>query len=139
MLIANEMVYFKRMQSSKINLIAVDDEKDLNILFQHFFRNEIKQDLLDLSFAHDAEQCMKLLTEINTSNRIIVLSDINMPDINGIELTKMINKDYPNVEVYLITAYQKDHIQDKIADTIQIKGIIHKPIDFQTLKFDIGL
>lgn len=127
------------MQEQKINLIAVDDEKDLNVLFKHFFRKEIKNNQLELYFADNAEQCMGLLKKINLNYRTIVLSDINMPDTNGIELTKMINKDYVQVEVFLITAYQKSHIQDKLDDSIHIKGLIHKPIDFTNLKFDIGL
>lgn len=127
------------MSVTKLHIIAVDDEKDLNVLFKHFFRNEIKSNKLLLNFADNAKQCLELLANIDRDTRVIVLTDINMPDVSGIELTKQINQTYPNVEVFLVTAYEKDHIDKSLNDKIQINGIIHKPIDFNRLKSDINL
>lgn len=127
------------MNDTKLHIISVDDEKDLNVLFKHFFRNEIKSGELTLDFVDNAKQCLEFLEKFDQNNRIVVLSDINMPDVSGVELTKLINEKFPKTEVYLVTAYEKEHLKDNIKENINIKGVIHKPIDFESLKTDIGL
>lgn len=113
------------------NLIAVDDEKDVKILFEHFFHDEIEEGKVNLIFASSAQDCLEQLPQLN--GEIIVLSDINMPEMNGIELLKRINNEYPDVNVLLISAYDQNRYYDEMRAN-GAKGYISKPVDFVALK-----
>ena len=115
-----------------INVIAVDDEMDAKILFDHFFRKEVQEKLVNLNFVQSAEKCLDALTEVEASKTIIV-TDINMPGTNGIELTERINQDYPEAKVFLVSAYDA-HSQLENIKHLQITEYITKPVDFSELK-----
>lgn len=122
--------------SDVIHIIAVDDEDDMNVLFKHFFRNEIKQNIITLSFAASAKECLKIL-EDNEHKNIKVITDINMPDTNGIVLASKIREFYPWIEIYIVSAYSKQDVQIILNDeNIQY---IPKPINFNELKKIIKL
>jgi len=128
------------MDSKTINIIAVDDETDLQVLFKHFFRKEIKSKKVHLSFASSASECIELLDKVDLDtrlNRICVLTDVNMPGTSGVELSEKINKEYPQIEIYLITAYSKTDLSG--LDAISYKEIITKPINFEDLKYTLNL
>lgn len=113
------------------HLIAVDDEKDVKILFEHFFQEEVTEGKVNLIFVTSAFDCLEKLKEIQGD--IIVLSDINMPEMNGIELLKTVSKEYPEVKVLLVSAYDQNRYYDEMRLS-GAKGYISKPVDFVALK-----
>jgi DNA-binding NarL/FixJ family response regulator len=114
------------------NLIAVDDEKDVKVLFEHFFYQEVNDGIVNLYFECSAQDCLARLKTI-TEGLTIVLSDINMPGMNGIELLKEISKEYPSVKVILVSAYDQNRYFDEMQKW-GAEGYISKPVDFISLK-----
>lgn len=113
------------------NLIAVDDEKDVKVLFEHFFHQEIDDGKMKLIFEISAADCLKTLETVE--GKTIVLSDINMPEMNGIELLKEISEKYPDVKVLLVSAYDQNRYFDEM-EKYGAEGYISKPVDFTSLK-----
>jgi YesN/AraC family two-component response regulator len=115
-----------------LNLIAVDDEKDVKVLFEHFFFQEINDGLINLHFETSGQDCLKRLEGIE-EGQIVVLSDINMPGMNGIELLKEISNTYPQVKVILVSAYDQNRYYEEMQKW-GAEGYISKPVDFVSLK-----
>lgn len=115
-----------------LNLIAVDDEKDVKVLFEHFFHQEVADGVINLHFETSATGCLSLLDKLK-DDQTIVLSDINMPEMNGIELLKEISSKYPSVKVILVSAYDQNRYFDEMQKW-GAEGYISKPVDFVTLK-----
>ena len=114
------------------NLIAVDDEKDVKVLFEHFFYQEVNDGVLNLHFETSGQDCLERLKNINEGHTI-VLSDINMPEMNGIELLKEISSEFPSVKVILVSAYDQNRYFDEMQKW-GAEGYISKPVDFVSLK-----
>ena len=115
-------------------ILVVDDEADVQPLFTQRFRKEIKNGELDFSFALSGEEALGFL-EKNHSEVILILSDINMPGMTGIELLSRIRHDYekPPPVVMMITAYGDDENRQQAME----KGaneFLTKPLDFTLLK-----
>jgi len=115
-------------------ILVVDDEADVQPLFIQRFRKEIKNGELDFSFALSGEEALGFL-EKNHSEVILILSDINMPGMTGIELLSRIRHDYekPPPVVMMITAYGDDENRQQAME----KGaneFLTKPLDFTLLK-----
>ncbi len=70
-----------------INVIAVDDEMDAKILFEHFFRKEVQDELVNLTFVQSADKCLDALSSVDSQNTVVV-TDINMPGTSGIQLDR---------------------------------------------------
>jgi CheY-like chemotaxis protein len=116
-----------------IRIMVVDDEKDIEPLFKQRFRNEIKNGDLDFYFAFSAEEALKYLNTARAADIVLILSDINMPGMNGIELLRIIKKDYAHLKVFMITAYD-DKEKHEQAFEFGASEYLTKPIDFENLK-----
>ncbi len=114
-----------------LNIIAVDDEKDVKVLFEHFFQNEVESGLVNLIFMDSALTCLEVLKKVEGDT--VVLSDINMPQMSGIELLKEISAKHPKVKVILVSAYDQNRYFDEI-EKWGAYGYISKPVDFNSLK-----
>ncbi len=114
-----------------LNLIAVDDEKDVKVLFDHFFYDEVSDGLINLIFETSAFNCLKSLEGLE--GQTIVLSDINMPEMNGIQLLKEISLNFPKVKVLLVSAYDQNRYYDEMQKW-GAEGYVSKPVDFVALK-----
>lgn len=121
-----------------INIIAVDDEKDLKLLYDYFFESEIKEGSVNFSFGDTAIDCLETLAsyDIDMLRRTIVMTDINMPGMDGIKLMEKIRDDYPCVKVIFISAHDRSHYLDQL-NTDDTASFITKPIDFNSLKLQI--
>ena len=119
-----------------IKVLVVDDERDIETLFLQRFRKEMKAGLVDLHFAFSGEDALLYLGKDGMADLVLILSDINMPGMNGIELLRRIKETKAHLKVYMITAYH-DETNYEAAMTAGADGYIAKPIDFDGLKAKI--
>ncbi|AFY54525.1 response regulator with CheY-like receiver, AAA-type ATPase, and DNA-binding domains [Rivularia sp. PCC 7116] len=113
--------------------LVVDDEPDVQLLFKQKFRKEIKAGEVKLYFALSGEEALQTLQSEDMASLVLILSDINMPGMNGLELLKIIKDKYAHLKVFMITAYgdEKNH---QTAISYGADDYISKPIDFKDLK-----
>ncbi len=119
-----------------IKVLIVDDERDVKELFLQRFRREIKEGLLMLHFAFSAEEALEFLNTATAADIVLILSDINMPGMNGLELLRILKEEYAHLHVCMITAYDDKEYHDK-AMNYGAEDYLTKPIDFQKLKSKI--
>jgi len=114
-------------------VLVVDDELDIEMLFQQKFRREIKEGKFALRFAHSGEEALKFMESNGAAELVLILSDINMPGMTGMELLKKIKNKNAKQKVFLVTAYGNEHVQQEALAT-GADGFVNKPIDFDELK-----
>jgi CheY-like chemotaxis protein len=117
-----------------MKILVVDDEKDMQALFQQRFRKEIKNGEIHFVFAYSGEEALICLKNYE-HEAVLILSDINMPGMSGLELLKNIKLKHhkPPPIVMMITAYG-DEDNYKSAMELGADDFITKPVDFDTLK-----
>lgn len=116
-----------------MKIMVVDDEKDVQILFQQRFRKEIKSGKIRFQFAFSAEEGLEYMRKNGTTDLVLILSDINMPGMNGLELLKRIKEMHQELPVFMITAYG-DENNYRLAHEFGCDDYITKPLDFNNLK-----
>ncbi|HAO03588.1 MAG: response regulator [Chitinophagaceae bacterium] len=116
-----------------MKILVVDDETDVRFLFEQRFRKEIRNHELDFDFAYSGEDALKYLN-LHAREAVLILSDINMPGMSGLELLKQIKLKYekPPPIVMMITAYGDDE-NYKQAIQFGADDFLTKPIDFTLL------
>jgi len=117
-----------------IKILVVDDEADVQPLFQQRFRKELKAHEFEFDFALSGEEALEFMKKEH-SEIVLILSDINMPGMSGIELLSRIRKEYhePEPVVMMITAYG-DEENRKQATENGANDFLTKPLDFNLLK-----
>jgi CheY-like chemotaxis protein len=115
-------------------ILVVDDEKDIQVLFQQRFRKEIRKGELHFEFAFSGEEALTVLKTMEQET-VLILSDINMPGMSGLELLETIKKDYNNPPpvVMMVTAYG-DQENYETAKKLGADDFLTKPVDFKVLK-----
>jgi len=116
-----------------MKVLVVDDERDVEFLFRQKFRKEIRRGEIDLEFAFSGEEALSRLSDGADTDLILVLSDINMPGMNGLELLRRIKATPPSVPVCMMTAYGNDDYRKRAQD-YGSDGYLTKPVDFDELK-----
>ena len=119
-----------------MKLLIVDDEKDVQWLFEKKFRKEQKSGEFDMYFAYSGEEALELLKQPRMADVKLVLTDINMPGMNGLDLLKLLKEQYSRLPVIVITAYD-DAKNRMTAYRYGANDYINKPIDFEKLKVKI--
>lgn len=120
-----------------LKILLVDDEEDTEMLFKQVFRSEIKNKDFEFHFALDAEEALKYIFLLNPFDVVLVLSDINMPGMNGLDLLKEIKKLFPSMKVIMITAYDNENNYN-LAISNGADGFLAKPVDFDLLRKKIN-
>ena len=122
-----------------MKVLVVDDEKDIQTLFEQRFRKEIRTRFIEFAFAFSGEQALTYLQQ-NDHEVVIILSDINMPGMSGLELLGHIKQKYsiPPPSVMMITAYG-DAENFNTAKRLGADDFLTKPIDFNLLKQKFNL
>ena|SRR3569623_51889 len=117
-----------------MKVLVVDDETDMQTLFEQRFRKEIKSREIDFIFASSGNQALDYLNRQN-HEFVLILSDINMPGMSGLELLDQIKQKYkaPPPKVMMITAYGDDY-NYKQAMSLGADDFLTKPLDFNSLK-----
>ena len=117
-----------------MKILVVDDEKDVRVLFEQRFRKEIKSGEMNFVFAFSGEEALVYM-QANEHEAVLILSDINMPGMSGLELLKHIKEKYekPPPVVMMITAYGDDENYNQ-AMKLGADDFLTKPVDFIALK-----
>ncbi len=117
-----------------MKVLVVDDEKDVQTLFEQRFRKEIKSGEIDFVFAFSGEEALGYLNQ-HEQEAVLILSDINMPGMSGLELLEVIKHKYmkPPPVVMMITAYG-DAENFNTAKELGADDFLTKPLDFLSLK-----
>lgn len=117
-----------------MKVLVVDDERDVQTLFEQRFRKEIREKEINFAFAFSGEEALSYMRE-NHQEAVLILSDINMPGMSGLELLKEIKEKYevPPPVVMMITAYGDAENYNE-AMKLGADDFLTKPVDFATLK-----
>ncbi|MBI1807744.1 MAG: response regulator [Ignavibacteria bacterium] len=114
-------------------IVVVDDEHDVQFLFEQRFRKELKSGEIEFHFAFSGESALEYLDHEDPSTIEVVLSDINMPGMSGLDLLKIAKEKYANLKIVMITAYN-DSTNYQMAVQYGSDDYFTKPIDFTILK-----
>lgn len=117
-----------------MKILVVDDELDIKTLFEQRFRKEIRDNEMEFAFAFSGEEALEYMKK-NEHEAVLILSDINMPGMTGLELLKQIKEkfDAPPPVVMMITAYGDDDNYNE-AMKLGADDFLTKPVDFSVLK-----
>jgi CheY-like chemotaxis protein len=117
-------------------VLVVDDEPDVESLFRQQFRHDIRSGRFVMEFANSAPDALERAKAIEDPSLILILSDINMPGMSGLEMLPKVRAQRPNVPVIMITAYGDDETRRKALEGGAV-GLLTKPIDFALLRGEI--
>jgi CheY-like chemotaxis protein len=115
------------------SIFVVDDEPDVADLFRQHFRREIRRGDYVLHFAASGEQALERLAAEIEPTLIVILSDINMPGMDGLTLLGEVKQRFPDLPVMMVTAYGDDERRRR-ANELGAFDFITKPVDFDFLK-----
>ncbi|MBP2299665.1 response regulator [Azospirillum picis] len=116
-----------------LGILVVDDEPDIEDLFRQRFRAELRRGELAIHFATSAEEALTKLNSGLQPEAVLVLSDINMPGMNGLDFLGHLRTNLPQVPVVMVTAYGDTENRRRALD-IGATDLVTKPVDFNVLK-----
>jgi CheY-like chemotaxis protein len=117
-------------------ILVVDDEPDVEMLFRQQFRRDLRADRFTMEFAQSAATALQHIEDAGDRSLILILSDINMPGMSGLELLPNAKAIRPDVPIIMITAYG-DAETKRTALENGAEAILTKPIDFGSLRSEI--
>ena len=116
-----------------VSILVVDDEPDVAELFRQRFRREARQGTYAMHFAGSGEEALERLADGIEPTLIVILSDINMPGMDGLTLLREIKERRPDLPIMMVTAYGDDERRRR-ASELGAAEFITKPVDFEHLK-----
>jgi CheY-like chemotaxis protein len=116
-----------------VSILVVDDEPDVADLFRQRFRREARDGTYVMHFANSGETALSQLSDGIEPTLIVILSDINMPGMDGLTLLGEIKQRFPDMPVMMVTAYGDDERRRK-ASELGAAEFLPKPVDFDQLK-----
>jgi CheY-like chemotaxis protein len=119
-----------------LRILVVDDEADVEMLFRQQFRRELRAGRFAMDFAKSGGEALTMMHGSDRDSLILLVSDINMPGMSGLELLPRIKSERPDLPVIMITAYG-DAATRRVALERGADGLIPKPVDFSILKAEI--
>ena len=119
-----------------VRVLVVDDEADVEVLFRQQFRREVRQGLYLLDFALSAAAALEKLDGAVGEEIILLVSDINMPGMSGLDLLPVVKQRRPDLPIFMISAYGDE---GTINTALQrgARKFLTKPVDFGQLKQDV--
>lgn len=117
-------------------ILVVDDEPDIEDLFRQQFRREMRAGRFVMEFAQSAAAALQCISDAHAASLILILSDINMPGMSGLELLPKAKAARPDVPVIMITAYGDVETKRKALES-GAEALFTKPIDFAQLRNEI--
>ena len=117
-------------------VLVVDDEPDVEALFRQQFRRDLRAQRFVMDFASSAADALTRVDAASDNSLILILSDINMPGMTGLEMLPKVKQKRPDVPVIMITAYGDADTKRKALEG-GASGLLTKPIDFAVLREEI--
>ena len=117
-------------------ILVVDDEPDVEVLFRQQFRRDLRADRFTMEFAQSAPMALQHIADASDRSLILILSDINMPGMSGLELLPKAKALRPDVPIIMITAYGDAETKRKALQG-GAEALLTKPIDFGSLRSEI--
>ena len=120
-----------------VRVLVVDDEPDVEVMFRQQFRRETRQGLYRLDFVLSAKEALQKLAGCVGEDIVLLVSDINMPGMSGLELLPAVKLQRPDLPVFMISAYGD---KDTVATALErgADKFLTKPVDFSQLKQDVS-
>jgi CheY-like chemotaxis protein len=119
-------------------ILVVDDEPDVEVLFRQQFRRDLRAGRFAMEFAQSAALALERIAAASDRSLILILSDINMPGMSGLELLPKAKAMRPEVPIIMITAYGDADTKRKALEN-GAASLLTKPIDFGTLRGEIDM
>ena len=119
-------------------VLVVDDEPDVEALFRQQFRRDLRAQRFVMDFANSAAEALSRIASTIEQSLILILSDINMPGMTGLEMLPKVKEMRPDVPVIMITAYGDADTKRKALEG-GAEGVLTKPIDFALLREEIDM
>ena len=119
-------------------VLVVDDEPDVEALFRQQFRRDLRAQRFVMDFAVSAADALTRIAAPIEQTLILILSDINMPGMTGLEMLPKVREMRPNVPIIMITAYGDAETKRKALEN-GAEALLTKPIDFGTLRSEIDM
>lgn len=119
-------------------ILVVDDEPDIELLFRQQFRRDLRTGRFTMEFARTAAAALQRIADTADATLILILSDINMPGMSGLELLSKARAVRPDVPVIMITAYGDADTRRRALES-GAEAILTKPIDFASLRGEIDM
>ena len=117
-------------------ILVVDDEPDVEVLFRQQFRHDLRAGRFTMDFAQSGAMALQRITDAADVSIILILSDINMPGMSGLELLPKAKAMRPDVPIIMITAYGDAETKRKALEN-GAEALLTKPIDFGVLRSEI--
>jgi len=118
-------------------ILVVDDEPDVEVLFRQQFRRDLRSGRFVMEFAQSAPEALQRIGDAQGVSLILILSDINMPGMTGLELLPKAKAMRPDVPVIMITAYGDADTKRRALEG-GAETLLTKPIDFAALRAEIN-
>ena len=119
-------------------ILVVDDEPDVEVLFRQQFRHDLRAGRFTMDFAQSGHMALQRIDDAAGVSIILILSDINMPGMSGLELLPKAKAMRPDVPIIMITAYGDAETKRKALEN-GAEALLTKPIDFGTLRSEIDM
>ena len=120
----------------KLLVLVVDDEPDVELLFRQQFRHDLRAGRFTMEFAQSGPAALQRIADATAVSIILILSDINMPGMSGLELLPKAKAARPDVPIIMITAYGDAETKRKALEN-GAEALFTKPIDFGVLRSEI--
>jgi len=120
----------------KLLVLVVDDEPDVEMLFRQQFRRDLRSGRFTMEFAQSGDSALQRINDAADVSIILILSDINMPGMTGLELLPKAKAARPDVPIIMITAYGDAETKRKALEA-GAEALFTKPIDFGMLRNEI--
>jgi CheY-like chemotaxis protein len=117
-------------------ILVIDDEPDVEVLFRQQFRRDLRAGRFSTEFAQSASTALRPIAEAGDRSLILILSDINMPGMSGLELLPRAKAMRPDVPIIMITAYSDAETKRRALER-GAEALLTKPIDFVALRSEI--
>ena len=119
-------------------ILVVDDEPDVEVLFRQQFRRDLRANRFAMDFAQSAAAALTRIGDAGDESLILILSDINMPGMSGLDLLPKAKALRPDVPIIMITAYGDAETKRKALEN-GAEALLTKPIDFGVLRSEIDM
>jgi CheY-like chemotaxis protein len=119
-------------------VLVVDDEPDVEVLFRQQFRRDLRAGRFSMEFAQSGPMALQRIANAGDESLILILSDINMPGMSGLELLPKAKALRPDVPIIMITAYGDSETKRQALEN-GAEALLTKPIDFGTLRSEIDM